>query len=241
MENAIVTQSESEAMVQLTEKKLFTQDHMQSLLWIVLSLGCLTALLVFFSLILFKNMLAPPRLYFQATEDKQIIPEIPLEQPGIANNVLLTWVVEGMNLAHTFNFMNYTAEMEKAKVYFSKEGYEDYVNALNAIELLKRTVENKWVVIAMPTEVPEILKEGPLGNRYLWKVKMPIQFHYRNVTTYRTEEYDLILLVVRVPSTQSPEGVIIYKYELQTRAVKLGSKLNKEFKGIAKQDHRTES
>lgn len=215
MENTIVTQPESEAVAPLTEKKLFTQDHAQALLWVVLSLGVLTVLLVFFSLALFKNMIHPPQLYFQATDEKQIIPEIALDQPGIANNVLLAWLVEGINLAHTFNFTSYVRVMEKAKAYFSKEGYDDYVQALNHIGLLKNMVDNKWVVIAMPTEVPEILKEGPLGNRYLWKIKMPIQFHFRNVTTHRTEAYNLVLLVVRVPSTQSPEGVIVYKYELQ--------------------------
>lgn len=217
IEDPAATSAESESVVELQEKKLFAQDRVQPLFWIVISLGIFTALLVFLNVLLFKNMVKPPRMYFEATEEKQIIPEIPLDQPSIATNVLLSWLVDSMNAAHTFNFMNYTRHMERAKEHFFKEGYEDYVRALNNIGLLTALVENKWVMIAMPLEVPEILKEGPLGNRYLWKVKMPIQFNFRNVTTQRTLEYDLILLIVRVSNTQSPNGVSIYKYELQPR------------------------
>lgn len=206
---------ETEELVQLTEKKLFSQDRVQALLGIMLSLGVLTALFVFFNTILVGKLLNPPRSYFQATEEKQIIPEIPLDQPGIETNVLLTWLVDGMNSAHTFNFMNYTRRMEQAKEYFSKEGYDDYVAALNSVGLLQALVQNKWVVITMPLEVPQILKEGPLGNRYLWKIKVPIQFNYRNVTTENRAEFNLVLLLVRVPTAQSPNGVVIYKYELQ--------------------------
>lgn len=214
MDTTIVTQPEPEEKVQLTEKKLFTQDHIQAMLWVVAALGGLTVLLVFFSLVLFKNVIRPAQVYFQATEQKQIIPEIPLDKPGIESNVLLSWIVEGMNTAHTFNFMNYERRMKKAQEYFSREGYQDYTQALNSSGIIQAIVQNKWVMIAMPLEVPEILKEGTLGNRYLWRIKLPVQFNYRNINNPRTVQFDLNLLVVRVPTTESPNGVTIYKYEL---------------------------
>ncbi len=219
MDNTIASGAEKEEeIVQLTEKKLFYQDRMQAMWILVISLAVLTALLVFFNLMLFKKIISPPKLYFQATEQKQIIPEVPLDKPGIETNVLLSWVVEGMNLAHTFNFMNYPQRMEKAHPYFAKEGFQDYSRVLENLGILKEVVDKKLVMIAMPLEVPEILKEGALGNRYLWKIKMPIQFNYRSMRAQRLAQYDLILLVARVLNTQSPNGVSIYKYELQPRA-----------------------
>jgi hypothetical protein len=218
MDNTIAPQAENEEVVQLSEKKLFYQDRVQAMWILVISLAVLTSLLVILNLILFKKIISPPKLYFQATEEKQIIPEVPLDKPGIETNVLLSWVVEGMNMAHTFNFMNYAQRMEKAHSYFSKEGYQDYTRVLENMGFLKEVVDKKLVMISMPLEVPEVLKEGALGNRYLWKIKMPIQFNYRSMRTQRVAQFELVLLVARVLNTQSPNGVSIYKYELQPRA-----------------------
>lgn len=217
MDNRVNSDKADEESVQLTEQKLFYRDRIQALFWTVLGIGGITVLLACFMFVLLQKKISPTKIYFPASEQNQIIPEVPLDQPGIENNVLLTSVVESMNMAHTFNFMNYEGRMEKVKSYFTREGYEDYLEALIKMGLLKVMVQNKLVVFAMPLEVPQILKEGPFDNRYLWKVKAPMRFNYRNVQTQSDQQFDLVLLLVRVPTSESSLGFSIYKYEIQPR------------------------
>ena len=217
MDNRVNSDKADEESVQLTEQKLFYRDRIQALFWTVLGIGGITVLLACFMFVLLQKKISPTKIYFPASEQNQIIPEVPLDQPGIENNVLLTSVVESMNMAHTFNFMNYSRRMEKVKSYFTEEGYADYSQALTKIGLLELIVKNKLVILTMPLEVPQILKEGPFANRYLWKIKAPIQLNYRNVQTQSAQQFDLILLLMRVPTSESPLGVSIYKYEIQPR------------------------
>jgi len=203
-----------EENVPVEERERFYHDRIGSLLLLASLAGGLVVIFVILNIFLY-TISVPPPAYFQATEQGQILQEPPLDKPNLASNELLNWTVEAMMAAHTFNFMNYSRVLEDAKDYFTPEGYPEYLTAINNVGVLDRLKKDKLVLVSAAVAAPEILKEGPFANRYLWKVKVPLGFNYRNVVTNVVDNVNITLLILRVPTTQSPNGISILKYEIE--------------------------
>lgn len=152
------------------------------------------------------------------TSNDQLIQEPDLDKPNLPNNSLLNWVASVLMESMTLNFVNYNMVIGSAKSYFTAEGYEYFKTAVQESKIIDRIVKEKLVQQAVAIDAPQITKEGILAGRYLWKIKMPMEFRYKNVTTTVSDNYDLTILVMRVPSMQSPMGVAILKYELEKRS-----------------------
>lgn len=163
--------------------------------------------------LLLKNQ-NPPPVYFVSSERGELITQKALDAPNMPNNELFNWVVESMMAAQTFNFINSERVLENAKQYFTIEGYDSFIKALNNALVISNVRNNKLVMRAQPILPPQITKEGVLANRYLWKIKVSMNFQYRNVTNFYFDKAEIILLVMRVPNEQSPVGIKILKYDL---------------------------
>lgn len=203
----------AEPTEELHEQNKFSIDRLGHLLLLVVLLAGST-LLIFAFLITLQQLRSPPPLFFKASQAAQLIEEIPLDQPGMTANVLFNWLVEGMIDVHSYNFVNYDTRLEAAREYFTSEGYNSFILALQDNKITDRVIDRKYVFRALPTAAPQIIKEGVLANHYLWKIKLPMTFQYRNVTESLFDIADLTLLVVRVPTTQSALGIKILRYEL---------------------------
>lgn len=204
----------SESIEKAFEQEAFYKDKNASLMMITLFLIGITIGLggVVF---LVRLVAKPPPIYFPTTSFGALLTEQPLERPGIENTILMNFVVEAVMAAHTFNFVNYTQVMDASSIYFTKEGYESYKSALINVKILDRLIEQKFVLRAIPTDAPQILLEKPFAGRYMWKIKVPMRFKYQNVKTEFGELIDITLIVMRVPTTESPNGVSILKMDLE--------------------------
>lgn len=200
----------TKVMVELNQYAGDRLGHM--LLLIILLAG--STLLMLALLITLQKLRSPTPLFFKASENSQLIGETPLDQPSMSANVLYNWLVEGMIGVHSFNFVNYATKLEDAQEYFTKEGFDSFSLALQDNKIMDRVINRKYVFRALPTAAPQIIKEGVLANHYLWKIKLPMTFQYRNVSENLFDIADLTLLVVRVPTVQSAYGVKILRYEL---------------------------
>ena len=77
--------------------------------------------------------------------------------------------------------------------------------------------EKKYVLRAIATDAPQVLLEKPFAGRYMWKIRIPMQFRYQNVKTDFGSLFEITLIVMRVPTAQSPNGVLILKYDLELK------------------------
>lgn len=195
------------------EQDRFYQDKLGLMLLLIALLAAITGLLIFLLLAL-QPLRNPPPVFFKASANGELIQELPLDQANITPNVLFNWLVQGMISAHSFNFVNYSSRLEAAREYFTPEGYDSFTRALAEAKILEHMLAEKYVFRGMPTAAPQIIKEGVLANRYLWKVKFPMNFQYRNVSGSLFDVADLSILLVRVPTSESPYGVKILQYEL---------------------------
>jgi len=202
-----------EAQRAIVEQEKFYYDqffHLVLAILLVLGLGAGILGIIY----LFNSTANPPPVYFMATGQNSLIEETPLDHSNMETNALLNWVTEGMMLSNTFNFMNYQTVMDNAKDYFTKEGLDSYNNALSNNKITDRVIQKKLVLHAVPTDAPQILLEKPFAGRYMWKIKLPMKFSYQSVTTDIQDLMDVTLIVMRVPITESPNGVLILKLDL---------------------------
>lgn len=199
--------------IKIVENERFYNDKYLQVVLLMLMIAFL-GICLFGLNFLFYSTSSPPPTYFEANEQGSIIPDAPLDQSNMEINALLNWVTEGMMLGNTFNFMNYNYVMSQAAPYFTKEGFDSYKNALNNAKIIDRILQKKLVLKTVPTDAPQVLLEKSFAGRYMWKIKVPLKFHYQSVTTDLLEMMDATLIVMRVQTTQSPNGVLILKYEL---------------------------
>jgi len=168
-------------------------------------------------IILLHSSVVPPPTYFAAMPNGALFPEKPLDQPGLETNELLNWITEAMMESNTFNFIDYNRVLDAASVYFTKEGYASYKNALATANIIDTVTQKKYVLRAVATDAPQLLLEKPFAGRYMWKIRIPMQFKYRNVRTEFGTLVEITLIVMRVPTAQSPNGVLILKYDLEQK------------------------
>lgn len=209
------------SVAQMEETTVIEQDRyhtdkaiqivMLAMLSIALTVGILGLI------VLVHGAVVPAPTYFAAMENGALFPEEPLDKPGLETNELLNWITEAMMESNTFNFIDNAAVIDAASVYFTKEGYESYKNALDAAKIITTVVEKKYVLRAVATDAPQLLLEKPFAGRYMWKVKIPMQFRYQNVRTDFGTLVEITLIVMRVPTIQSPNGVLILKYDLEEK------------------------
>lgn len=196
----------------LEQEKYGSDKIFYLILTILLGLGLVVAFLGI--MYLFNIAATPPPTSFKATEQGGLITELPLEEASMQTNVLLNWITEGMMLSNTFNFINYQNVLDNARVYFTKEGYDSYTNALANIKIVDRVIQKKLVLHAVPSDAPQVLLEKPFAGRYMWKVKLPMNFSYQSMTDSYFDAMDITLIVMRVPTTESENGILILKYDL---------------------------
>ena len=206
-------ESTQEAGRKIREQETFYNDRYFSTVFVML-LMLLMGVALFWTNFLLLATHDPEPAYFEANQQGGIIAEVPLEQSNMDINALLNWVTEGMMNSNTFNFMNYQKTIDNSAIYFTKDGFESYNNAMNNQKIIDRIIQKKLVLKTTPTDAPQVLVEKAFAGRYMWKIKAPLLFKYQSVTTEDTDLMEVTLVVMRVPSTQSPNGVLILKYDL---------------------------
>lgn len=202
--------------IKIVERHAYLSDQTPK---VALILMLILGLVVIFlgTILFFRGSVAPLPTYFRATSQGALIPETPLDKPGISTNELLNWVTEAMMVSNTFNFVNFDRVLDTASHYYTPEGFDSYKTALNNINIPDVVINNKYVLRAIATDAPQLLLEKPFAGRYMWKIKVPMQFRYQNVRMDFQTLMDITLIVMRVPTTQSPNGVLILKYDLESK------------------------
>jgi hypothetical protein len=203
--------------IEVVEQEKFYGDKYFALFLFVGLLALLSAGLLQL-IFLLRSTAAPPPTFFSVTESGALLEEAPLDKPNIDENVLLNWVAEAMMTVNTYNFVNYASAIEAAEAYFSKEGYATYKQFIERSGIVRNLVEKKLVLKATPLDSPHVVLGKVFAGRYMWKVKIPMRFRYQSVRFENYGEFEITLIVMRVPTRESSNGILILKYLLEPRA-----------------------
>jgi intracellular multiplication protein IcmL len=132
----------------------------------------------------------------------------PLTEPNVTPTSLINWITLAVTSAYTLDFYEYEESLADLKEYFTVDGYQNFLNALNASGSLKKIIKDKLIVTAVPIDTAIVLQEGIMNNVYTWKIQIPLLINYQGASTTSTKKTVAVsVLVIRVPTSQAPKGI----------------------------------
>ena len=181
-------------------------------------LALLMALIVNFALggVLVYLLTHPPQpKYFATSINGRITPLTPLNVPNQSESAVLQWANQAAVAAYTYNFVNYRQELQAASEFFTPDGWRDFQNALSSSNNLASVRAKKLVVSAVATRAPIVLQKGRLGDRYAWRVQMPILVTFQSASEFSQQRNVVTMLITRISSLNSPRGIGIAQFVVE--------------------------
>lgn len=154
----------------------------------------------------------PAPRYFATSINGRITPLFPLDQPNQSDSAVLQWANQAAIAAFTYNFVNYRDELQSSSGFFTPEGWDQFLNALQQSNNLDAVKAKKLIVSAVATRAPIILQKGVLNGNFSWRVQMPILVTYQSASEFTQQNNVVTMLITRVSTLNSPRGIGIAQF-----------------------------
>jgi len=154
----------------------------------------------------------PAPKYFATSINGRITPLFALNEPNQSDSAVLQWANQAAIAAFTYNFVNYRDELQASSGFFTAEGWDQFLTALQQSNNLDAVKAKKLIVSAVATRAPIILQKGILNGSYSWRVQMPILVTYQSASEFTQQNNVVTLLITRVSTLNSPRGIGISQF-----------------------------
>lgn len=199
-----------DALTAVTLRNNFYRDGLRKTI-----LGLMISLMInlLMGWIIFYMVTHPPLpKYFATSISGRITPLFPLNEPNQADSAILQWANQAAIAAFTYNFVNYRSELQASSGFFTAEGWQQFLNALEQSNNLDAVKAKKLIVSSVATRAPIILQKGILNGRYSWRVQMPILVTYQSASEFSQQNNVVTMLITRVSTLNSPRGIGIAQF-----------------------------
>lgn len=187
----------------------YYDGHKKLMITLMTSLLIITVLVGAF---VYQILNPPAPKYFAVNADGRLIKLPPLNEPNMTHSALLQWANMAAIAAYTYSFINYRQELQAASAYFTPEGWQNFISALQDSGNLQAVITKKLMVSAVAKGAPVILQEGLLNGRYTWRVQMPMLITYQSASQKSDQDVIVTMLVTRVSPLNSARGIGIAQF-----------------------------
>lgn len=149
----------------------------------------------------------PVPQYFATTIQGRITPLVPIDEPNLPPSAVLQWANQAAIAAYTYNFVNYRQELQAASEFFTSDGWNTFLTALQNSNNLTTVISKKLVVSAVATGAPVILDQGVVDGAYTWKIQMPMLVSYQSASQLVQQQIVITLVVTRISTLNSARGI----------------------------------
>ncbi len=158
-------------------------------------------------------ILSPPAPeYFATTADGRLIPLVPISEPYVPQEALLTWATQSATQAYTIDYVHEKQQLSALRELFTLEGFKGHLKALDEAGILTAVQKRRLITRVVATDPSVVTNQGVLGNRYAWRVEVPIQIGYEGSSSTSPPQRNIVeLLIVRVPTNELPRGYAIHQ------------------------------
>jgi intracellular multiplication protein IcmL len=168
---------------------------------------------LFISLFLLYMVTHPPQpQYFATSTNGRITPLTALDEPNQSDSAILQWANQASIACFSYNFVNYHEELLAASSYFTNEGWQQFMDALQQSNNLESVKSKKLIVSAVATRAPIILQKGVLNGSFSWRIQMPILVTYQSASEFTQQNNVVTMLITRISTLQSPRGIGISQF-----------------------------
>lgn len=164
------------------------------------------------SLLVYMITHPPAPKYFATSINGRITPLFPLNEPNQSDSAVLQWANQAAIAAFTYNFVNYRDELQASSGFFTPEGWDQFLSALQQSNNLDAVKAKKLIVSAVATRAPIILQKGVLNGSFSWRVQMPILVTYQSASEFTQQNNVVTMLITRVSTLNSPRGIGISQF-----------------------------
>lgn len=138
--------------------------------------------------------------------------QIPLNLPNMSAIDLLVLANQAAVSAFTYNFVNYRKQLANAAHYFTPDGWKAFQSALDQSGNLKQVIAKKLVVSAVATGAPIIVRQGVIGNRYTWRIELPLLVSYQNANEKYQHHLMITMVLQRTQKFVGHDGVGVQQF-----------------------------
>lgn len=199
-----------DALTAVALRNNFYRDGQRKMIFILLV--SMIANLVLASSLVYILMHPPAPKYFATSINGRITPLFPLNEPNQSDSAVLQWANQAAIAAFTYNFVNYHTELQASSGFFTAEGWDQFLTALQQSNNLDAVKAKKLIVSAVATRAPIILQKGLLNGSYAWRVQMPILVTYQSASEFSQQNNVVTMLITRVSTLNSPRGIGIAQF-----------------------------
>ncbi len=198
-------------LVTVVTRNEFYRDGFRNMIRIAI-LEAVVIIGLILTVIVHINTAKPSDRYFATTADGRIMQLIPLDQQSLNQAALMSWVAQAAIETMSFGYHDYQRRLQQSSRHFTRRGWESFTTALQKSRVLETVNAGQQVVIAEPRSAPILRQSGIFNGKYRWLIEMPLNVTYKSGSASRTDYLTLSLVVERVPSLESPNGVGIEQW-----------------------------
>jgi len=152
----------------------------------------------------------PEPLYFFTDSHANLIQDTPLSQRVMPDADLMDFTASAVLAVYNFDYEHYRETLSReASPYFTVDGWNGVVTAIEKTRNLDEIKANSMVVSAKPLFSPAMRNSALVGDHLAWNIWLPIHVTYANVKGKREMDLEVTAIVVRVPTAFHPNGVAI--------------------------------
>ena len=158
----------------------------------------------------------PKPQYFAATPDLRLAPMIPLDQPLLTQEGLLTWASNAITGAMSLNFLEWREKLEAVRPNFDDDTFKSFLSSLESSGILNMIQEKRLSASSVATGAPVIIASGLVSGKATWRIEFPLIVSYESSQGVEsTQRLIATVLVCRASTATTPRGVVIQQVVLK--------------------------
>lgn len=188
----------------------FYRDNYRRVMKLLLMMSVVMIILVITMAYLFTHR--PEPKYFATTQSGRVLQLVPLSNPMLSSESLLSWASQVAMGSYTYNFANYRQKIQMQEVNFTSDAWQQFLLQLNNSGNIQAIDQRKINVSAVIAGAPVIVYEGMLSGRYAWKVQVPLLVTFVSASDRFQRNYMVTMVIVRVSTVQNQSGVAVAQF-----------------------------
>lgn len=125
------------------------------------------------------------------------------------DDTVVQWATDKITSSFNYNWVDYKDVTDKAKQYFTSQGYGHYIKSLKDSGSTESIVNKKLILQVKPNGPGKIIKQGIYQGKYSWQVELPLNFTYYGVSETIPRKATVVVLVSRASKVDYTDGLAI--------------------------------
>ena len=194
-------------------KNAYYRDGFRNMVWIA---HIQVVLILVLSSFLMFCVTRTERLdsYFAKNIEGISVEMFSLKSPNMEKTAVTKWAVQSAAQIMSFGFNDVEERFAVSMSFFTPKGWASFKGALTGSRMFKDMHEKQLIFTSIPIKTPELLKEGLVVDRYIWKFDIWLMITYRAGKQVKTTRKKVRMIVEKVPTIDNPTGLGISEWYL---------------------------